>query len=100
IIDDLDAFRRALAPDEADSPLIVDPDTILTLSVTAESLKPVSWHCRHVLQFPGVVQHPKLPPRHCSNVAESTALLAVKKPLGLLGAEGSYHTGSIPRRPL
>jgi hypothetical protein len=31
IIDDLDAFRRAFAPDEADSPLIVDPDTMLTL---------------------------------------------------------------------
>jgi hypothetical protein len=97
IIDNLDAFRRAFAPDEADSPLIVDPDTMLTLSVTAESLKPVSWNCRHVFQFPGVVQHPKLPPRHRSNVTESAALLAVKKLLGLLGAEGSYHTGSIPR---
>jgi hypothetical protein len=97
IIDDLDVFRRAFAPDEADSPLIVDPDTVLTLSVTAESLQPVSWHCRHVLQFPGVVQHPKLPPCHTSNVAESAALLAVKKLLGLFAAEGSYHTGSIPR---
>jgi hypothetical protein len=55
IIDDLDAFRRALAPDEADSPLIVDPDTVLTLSVTAQSLKPVSWNRRHVRQIAGVV---------------------------------------------
>ena len=100
IIDDLDVFRRAFAPDEADSPLAVDPDTVLTLSATAQSLKPIFWNCRHVLQFPGVVQHPKLPPRHRSNVAEPAALLAVKKLLGLLGAEGPYHTGSIPRGPL
>jgi hypothetical protein len=97
IIDDLDAFRRAFAPDEADSPLIVDPDTMLTLPVTAQSLKPVPWNCRHVLQLLGIVQHPQLPPRNCSNVAESAALLAVKQLLGPPAAEGSYHTGSIPR---
>src|ERR1019366_808067 len=100
IIDDLDAFRRAVAPDEADSLLIVDPDTMLTLPGTAQRLKPVSWNCRHALQLLGVVQHPKLPARHRSNVAEPAAPLAFKKLLGLLAAEGSYHTGSIPRQPL
>jgi hypothetical protein len=97
IIDNLDALLRAFAPEEADSPSIVDPDTILTLPVTTKRLKPVSRNCRHVLQFLGVVQHPKFPPRHRSNVAESAALLALKKLLGLLAAEGSYHTGSISR---
>jgi hypothetical protein len=97
IIDDLDAFRRAFAPDEAESPLIVDPDAMLTLPVATQSLKPVSWNCRQVLQPIGVVQHPKLPPCHGSQVAESAVLLAVKELLGLLAAEGPYHTGSIPR---
>jgi hypothetical protein len=100
IIDDLDALRRAFAPEEVDSPSIVDPDAILTLPVSTKRLKPVSRNCRHVLQFLGVVQHPKLPPRHRSNVAESAALLALKELLGLLAAEGSYHTGSISRPPL
>ncbi|SPF42720.1 conserved hypothetical protein [Candidatus Sulfopaludibacter sp. SbA4] len=100
IIDDLDAFRRAFAPGEAESPLIVDPDTVLTLPVASQSLKPVSWNCRYVLQSPGVVQQPKLPPCHGSNVAESAALLAVKQLLGLLAAEGSDQTGSIPWGPL
>ena len=100
IIDDLDAFRRAFAPGEADSPLIVDPDTVLTLPVTAQSLKPVSWNCRHVLQLPGIVQHPELPPCHRSNVGESAAVLALKKLFGLLAAEGSDHTESISRWPL
>ena len=100
IIDDLDPFRRACAPEEADPPLIVDPDTMLTLPVAAQSLKPVSWNCRHVLQLLRVVQHPQLPPGYRFNVAESAALLAVKKLLGLLAGEGSYHTDSISRRPL
>src|SRR5450759_5276096 len=94
IIDHLDAFRCAVAPTEANSPLVVDPDTMLTLGVTAQRLKSVSWNCRHVLQLLGVVQHPKLPARHRSNVAEPVAPLALKL-LGLLAAEGSYHTGRI-----
>ena len=63
VIDDLDALRRALAPDEADSPLIVDADTVLTLPAAAQSLKAVSRNRGHVLQFPCVVQHPHLPYR-------------------------------------
>src|ERR1019366_5514240 len=82
IIDDLDAFRRAVAPDEANSPFVVDPDTMLTLGVTAQRLKPVSWNCRHVLQLLGVVQHPKLPPCPRSSFVESSAPLAFKKLLG------------------
>lgn len=46
IIDDLNAFGRTVSPDEADSPLIVDSDTILILSVTAKVLKPVAWNGR------------------------------------------------------
>src|ERR1017187_7978888 len=63
IIHDLDAIPCAIATDEADSPLIVATDPMLTLPVTAQRLQPASWNCPHVLQFLGVVQHPKLPPR-------------------------------------
>src|ERR1035438_7802745 len=100
IIDDLDPFRRARAPDEADPPLTVDPDTMLTLPVAAQSLKPVSRHGGHVLQRFRLVQHPQLPASSRRNVAESAALLAVKKHLGLPAAKGSYHTDSISWRPL
>jgi hypothetical protein len=90
IIDDLDPFRRAFAPEEADSPLIVDPDIMLTLPVAAQSLKPVSWNCRQVLQFLRVVQHPQLPPCYRSHVAESAAQLAVKELLALLRSRLSF----------
>jgi hypothetical protein len=100
VIDDLDLFRRAIAPDKADSPLIVDPDAMLPLPAAAQSLKPVSWNGCHVFQFLGVVQHPKLPPCHRSNVAELAAPLASEEIPGLLAAERANHTGSIPWAPL
>lgn len=100
VIYDLDRFRRALAPDKADSPSIVDSDAILTFPVAAQSLKPVSWDCRQILQILGIVQHPKLPSCHRSDVAESAALLAVEEILGLLAAKRSDHSRSIPWVPL
>src|SRR5208337_1795915 len=42
IVDDLDPFRGAVAPDEADSPSIVDPDTVPTLPAAAQSLEPIA----------------------------------------------------------
>ena len=97
VIDDLDVFRRAIALDEADSPLVVDPNTKLTLPAAGKSLKPVSWDYRHVLKFPCIVQHSKFPARYRSDIAESAALVAMKKLLSLPAAEGSYHMESISR---
>jgi hypothetical protein len=100
IIDDLDLFRRALAPDKADSPLIVDPDATLTFPVAAQSLKPISRNCRQILQIFGVVQHPELPSCHRSNVAESAAPLATGEIAGLLATERPDLPGRISWVPL
>ena len=100
VIDDLDVFRRAVAPTETDPTLVVDPDTVLTLPVTAQRFEPVPRHRRHVFQQSRVIQHPKLASCHILNIAESPALLALKELLSLLAAERSDHTGSISRIPL
>ena len=100
IINDLYLLRRAFAPQEADTPLIIDPDTMLPLPVAAQSLEPVSGDGCEVLQLFGVIQHAKLAPRHPFDVAEPATPLTVIQPLGLLAAEGSYHTESISWPPL
>jgi hypothetical protein len=99
IIDDLCAFRRALAPSEADPPLIVNPDTILTLPTARERLEPVPGNRRHILQLPGVIQHTKLPPRHLRNAVESAAPLPFEEFLRFRAPERSNHTLSISRHP-
>jgi hypothetical protein len=78
VFGDFDVIGTIFLPGKADPVLIVDPDAVLPLPVAAQSLKPVSRNCRHVLQLLRVVQHPKLPPCYRSNVAESAALLTVQ----------------------
>jgi hypothetical protein len=99
IIDDFDAFRRAFAPDEADSPLIVDPDTMLTLPVAAQSLKPVSRNRRHVLQLLGIVQHPKFQAQNPSSPCRARVGPRDVK----LGRAGRIHfvlAGALERKRL
>lgn len=42
VIDDLDVIGVAVAPHKADSPLVIDPDAVLTLSVAVQGLQPVA----------------------------------------------------------
>jgi hypothetical protein len=100
IIHDLNVFRRPVAPTETDSPLVVDSDTVLPLSVTSQQFESVSRHCRHVLQHSRIIQHSEFTPCHILNIAASPASLALKQLLSLLAAEGSDHMASISREPL
>jgi len=43
VIDDFDIVGIAIVPCKADAPLLVDPDCILSLPVSSESVKPVPW---------------------------------------------------------
>jgi hypothetical protein len=42
VVNDLDLLNSCIGPHETDPPLRIDPDTVLTRSVTTESLKAVS----------------------------------------------------------
>jgi len=42
IVDDLDIRRTASGPDEANPELVVDPDGMLTLSITGKSFKTIA----------------------------------------------------------
>ena len=57
IIDDFDILGRARSPNETGSPLIVDSDTILALSVAGQSLHPVPGNRRRVFQLICVIDH-------------------------------------------
>src|ERR1019366_5517826 len=103
IIDDLDPLRRAFAPTEADSPLIVDPDTMLTLPVAAQRLKPFSRNCRHVFQLLGVVPASEVssaPPLQCCRIGGSAGVeKAAPSPCsGRIVSHGQYITVTVKRR--
>jgi hypothetical protein len=50
IIDDFDVMRLVAAPDEADPPLVVNPDAVLPGSTTLQSLEAVTGRNAKVLQ--------------------------------------------------
>lgn len=39
-----------IAPPEADAPLIIDPDAVLTCSIPAQCLKPVAWWHAQIIE--------------------------------------------------
>lgn len=49
IVDDFYITRTSRGPDEANAPLIVDPDAVLSRAVTAKRFEPVArWHLEFV----------------------------------------------------
>jgi len=100
VVNNLYVFRCALPPAKTDPPLIVDPDAVLTFSVTRQRLESVSWNCRDVFQLFSVIEHPEFPPCHLLDVGELVAAVATEKLLGFPAAEGPNHHASISRKSL
>jgi hypothetical protein len=53
----------------ADTPLIVDPESMLSLSCTFQCFKTIGWWHSEVLQLLGIVQHPEFPARNSLDIA-------------------------------
>src|SRR3546814_10766142 len=60
VIDDLHVVRIAAAPAEADTPLVVDPDAVLSLAISFEQLQPVCGRNPQVIERSGGVEHAQL----------------------------------------
>jgi len=50
IIDDLHFIGAARGPYETDAPFLVDPDAVLSLSITSKQLQPIAGNCLQVRQ--------------------------------------------------
>ena len=61
VVDELDALRASVSPDEDESPLVVDSDAVEALKVSSESLEPVSWRRAQIEELVGCVDHVELP---------------------------------------
>jgi hypothetical protein len=59
VVHDLDVVRITFTPQKADTPLIVDADTVLAIPVTVQR-QPITRRRRQVAQFRCAVQLPQL----------------------------------------
>jgi hypothetical protein len=61
VVDELDILRTSLSPDEADAPLVVHPDAVLTAAVACQPLEPVARRDAQVLDIHRRVHQLELP---------------------------------------
>jgi hypothetical protein len=64
VVDDFDVVGVTLAPDKADTPLVIDPDTVLAFPAAPETLQAVTGRNPQGIEASGSVDHVEL--RNCS----------------------------------
>ena len=67
VVNDLNPFWTSVAPPKADTPLIIDSDTVLSCSITAQMLEPVARRNPKILQTTRGVNLPQLAQRNASD---------------------------------
>jgi hypothetical protein len=91
IIHDLNLVGVSFAPNETQTPLIVDPHTVLPFSITVQRFEPISgWRC-HIPQFRGAIQLPKLSSRDMLDRPKAAAWLPMVKSPGFRTTERLDH---------
>jgi len=63
IIDDFNEFRATIAPLETDTPLIIDPDAVLTATIALQRLQSIARRQPQIAQVSRRVKISELPPR-------------------------------------
>lgn len=67
VVNDLNPFWTSVAPLEADTPLIIDSDTVLPRTITAQTLKPVARRNPEVFQTTRSINLAQLAQRDARN---------------------------------
>src|SRR5579872_2429172 len=70
VVDDFDVMRLAISPNEANSPLVVDPNTMLPGAVALEGLQAVAGRNSKIVQSPSRMEVHQFPPRDPLDRAE------------------------------
>jgi hypothetical protein len=89
--------RVLFTPDETDTVLVIDPDTMLSGALTLQRFKAVSWQRRQIGQARGAMNLAKLTMRDASYTLEFWNPLAIKYRLSVAVAKAPDHSNSITR---
>src|ERR1022692_1498598 len=96
IIDNLNVFCFAVVPREADSPLIVDANTVLPQPVSLESLKPIPARCAQILKSSRRIQPPQPRPRRSLERLKLPYAETLVQRLCVCAAKRLYQGATIP----
>ena len=71
VVHDLDIDGADARPDETDSPLVIDTNTVLTLSIPSQGLEAIAWWHFQIIQTGCNLELPQLPPGDRLDVHEA-----------------------------
>ena len=84
VVNDLNPFWTSVAPPKADTPLIINSDTVLPRTITAQTLKPIARRNPKILQTTRGVNLTQLAQRDAHDArVEGRNRLPRKQPLDL-----------------
>jgi len=92
IVHDLDPRGISPAPPEADPPLVVDPDAVLTCAITSQALETIPRWYPQIVDVHSRVQHSELPQSDLLHFgAEPFRRSTIEQPLGVSITEALDH---------
>ena len=59
VVNNLNTIGIACPPVKADTPLVVDPNAVLTFAFTVQPFEPIAWGNTQVIECDSTVQHPQ-----------------------------------------
>lgn len=96
VINDLHPIGIAFQPGKADAPLIIDPDAMLPLALTLESLQSVSGGNYQIIQGSRPVKHAQFSQGHAVHLSgQLPGRFTVKKPFSLIVLKPLDHRLNI-----
>src|SRR6202049_1620844 len=76
VVDNFDIGRPFLSPEEADAPLVIDPDGVLATTFAGQRFKPVCWRRAQVVEIARGMEHVELSQRLLFNSTKTLHELA------------------------
>jgi hypothetical protein len=83
VVHDFNIKGVSLFPNEANSPLIVDADTVPPLTVSLQGFKPIPLNSSQVSQLPRGIKHSQLPKSYPLDGSKPPHRLAIEEVLGI-----------------
>jgi hypothetical protein len=90
VIDEFDIFCTSISPDEAETPLRVHPDAVLTTTITSQQLQTVPWRDPEIVHILRRMDQLELP--QCRSLHRSINALDVLLMPGALGAPAAERS--------
>ena len=94
VVDDLNVLGPGI-PDEADTPLIVDPDGMLPSPTPCEPFQTIPWWRAQILQPLGGVEHVELSYRDLGDASQAPRRVTFEQRSGRLVPETLDHSFNI-----